>query len=373
MLKEVYKDKQFLVFVMDDGKVCKYDFATKQAYGFSGKPVQDIKTQLAGVTIEELINKCTNPQYGKFLRFVRNSEWRVSNIGTALSRVPKYSNYEQIFSAGFEDIVDGYRFQWKIGDIPKSLIKIAKTHNVKITNKLVENWRKNPDAFLMPYELEFLSLDDNDILTILNAEVYTGEYGYYRYENFVNLMIDNYGYNAKSLFLWLDRLKTFEAFGITSRTMGEIYDYVKMMKQISNKFERYPTHFLTTHAIASRNYTRMKKEFSEELFKKRRDLELEYSYKDYQFIYPESTQDIKDEAAAQSNCVASYIDRVLDGACHILFLRKKDAPKKSLVTIEVRNNKIVQARRQFNNPVTEKDQEAIDAWNKHFSKKEKAA
>jgi hypothetical protein len=71
---------------------------------------------------------------------------------------------------------------------------------------------------------------------------------------------------------------------------------------------------------------------------------------------------------SQNNCVASYIEAVIDGKCHILFLRKKDSLDKSLVTIEIRDNKIVQAKRKFNYPVSKEDQEAIDAWNKKFSK-----
>ena len=75
----------------------------------------------------------------------------------------------------------------------------------------------------------------------------------------------------------------------------------------------------------------------------------------------------------QNNCVASYIDRVINGECHILFLRKKDRPSDSLVTIEVRDNHIVQARRRFNDPVTPEDQVAIDAFNKKFQKERKIA
>lgn len=62
----------------------------------------------------------------------------------------------------------------------------------------------------------------------------------------------------------------------------------------------------------------------------------------------------------------------IDGKCHIMFLRKKSNPKSSLVTIEIRNNHIVQAKRRFNNDVTTEDQKAIDSWNKKFAdKKEK--
>ena len=61
---------------------------------------------------------------------------------------------------------------------------------------------------------------------------------------------------------------------------------------------------------------------------------------------------------------------MIDGKCHILFLRKKDKPNESLVTIEVRNNRIVQAKRRFNEDVTSEDQKAIDAFNKKFANKE---
>ena len=115
------------------------------------------------------------------------------------------------------------------------------------------------------------------------------------------------------------------------------------------------------------------KKFPEDVFKSRIDKSLEFSYKDYQFIYPSSTEEIKQEAVQQNNCVASYIDKVIDGKCHILFLRKKNKLNESLVTIEVRNNHIVQARRRFNDPVTPEDQEVIDKWNEMFANKEDKA
>lgn len=47
-----------------------------------------------------------------------------------------------------------------------------------------------------------------------------------------------------------------------------------------------------------------------------------------------------------------------------MFMRKKDNPSKSLVTLEIKNNRIVQAKQRFNDPVTEQQQQAIDKWNK---------
>ena len=47
-----------------------------------------------------------------------------------------------------------------------------------------------------------------------------------------------------------------------------------------------------------------------------------------------------------------------------MFLRKKDNINKSLVTIEIRDNKVVQAFRSYNTPITTEDKEFIDRWNK---------
>ena len=159
---KVYKDKQYLVFDFEDGRNVKYDFATKQAIGIKGKPVKNLNEQLRGWTIEGLFTCFVDQQYAKFLKFVRNREWNISNIGTILSRVPLYSNYEQIFSAGFEGVSD-INLTYKISEIPKSLIKVAKKHNIKISNNLIKFWKTNTDAYNLAYQLEYVLLNDADI------------------------------------------------------------------------------------------------------------------------------------------------------------------------------------------------------------------
>lgn len=297
--------------------------------------------------------------------------YSICNIGTILDRVPKYSRFEQIFSAGFDDIIkDGYRFKYSINEIPKSLIKLCRKYPIKLSNNTVQYYKENPNAHYIAYDLEYISLTSEDIYTVWNTQKERWIDHAPDYFSFLNKLVDEFGYNAKDLWLYLDRIKTFEAIEDMSYLIRELYDYANMMNQLSPKYDKYPRHFLTTHKIACRNYNRMKKEFSEELFKKRINKQYECSFGDYIFIYPDSTQDIKDEATMQNNCVASYIDKVIDGKCHILFLRKKNKPDESLVTIEVRNNHIVQARRRFNDDVTAEDQKAIDAFNKKFANKE---
>ena len=260
---------------------------------------------------------------------------------------------EQIFSAGIEDII-GRNFSYAINDIPKALIKLCKNHNIKLSNNFLKFYKQNPDAYQLAYKLEYISLDDYDIYHILNysTDRYDRHIRSWMYESYFIKLLNEYGYTTKGLLNYLDYCKTFEAIDDVDYLLRELFDYAKMMNQISPKFDKYPRHFLTTHKIASRNYNRLKKDFSEELFKKRINKDMEKTFGKYRFYYPNSTQDIKNESVQMNNCVSSYIDKVIDGDCHILFLRYKDTPNESLVTIEVRNNKIVQAFQKYNNPLT---------------------
>ena len=374
---KVYKDKQFLVFDFENGKTVKYDFATKKAIGIKGKPVKDLRSQLRGISMSQIIENCEDEKYAKFLSFVMRSEsiqhYEIWNVGTVLDRVPSYSRFEQLFSAGIDDIIESKNkraFKYSINDIPKSLLKLCREHSIKLTNDIVRFYKENPNAYCIAYKLDYISLDYYDIYKIwkTSENIYDANA-----KSYFNILVNEYGYNAKDLWLYIDRIKTFEAIEDMAFLIRELCDYADMMRQLSNKYDKYPRHFLTTHKIACRNYDRMKKEFSEELFRKRMKKEYECSFGEYVFIYPKSTQDIKDEAACQSNCVSSYIDKVIDGYCHILFLRKKNSPKESLVTIEVRNDQIVQAKRRFNDDVTEEQKEVIDKFNKKFGKEIKAA
>lgn len=371
---KVYKERQFLIFDFEDGKTVKYDFATKEAIGKKGKPVRNLCSQLSGISMNDIIECCVDEKYAKFLSFVKRRYSQecchISNIGTILDKIPQYARYEQIFSAGIEDVIDR-NFSYTISDIPKALIKLCKTHNIKLSNNFLKFYKQNPDAYQLAYKLEYISLNDSDIYDILSASTdrYDRRIYSWVYESYFIKLLNEYGYTAKGLLNYLDYCKTFEAIGDMNHLLRELIDYARMMSQISPKFDKYPRHFLTTHRIASRNYNRLKEQFDEENFKKQINKDMEKTFGEYRFFYPNSTQDIKDEAVAQNNCVASYIQRVIDGRCHILFLRYKDAPNESLVTIEVRNDRICQALQKYNHPLTKEQKEIVERWNTWWSNK----
>ena len=104
------------------------------------------------------------------------------------------------------------------------------------------------------------------------------------------------------------------------------------------------------HNITSKNYNRFKREYNDELFaietNKRSYKRLEYENEDktIKVIRPLKPQDIKDEAVQQANCVASYIDKVMEGRTRILFIRRTNEIDKSYITMEVnQNGEMIQA------------------------------
>ena len=139
---KVFKDHQFLIFEFENGKTVKYDFATKKAYGISGKPVKDLKSQLRGYSTYQMIQDCVDPAYGKFLQYIQRQEGTIWNIGTILERVPFYSNLEQFFSAGVEDF--RRPLSYRISDVPRGLLKLCKEHNIPLLSYAITS------SFRMP-------------------------------------------------------------------------------------------------------------------------------------------------------------------------------------------------------------------------------
>lgn len=93
----------------------------------------------------------------------------------------------------------------------------------------------------------------------------------------------------------------------------------------------------------------------------------EYENEKYQMIVPKDISDLLREAAKQHNCLYKYIWSVAAGNIVILFMKDKAAPSKSLVTVEVKENAVVQAYRAFNKLPNEQEQRFIE----EFAKKKK--
>lgn len=375
-----YKEHKFIIFEFEDGKTVKYDLSNGETIGKLGKPVKSLNAQLSGHNVYDVIDCFDDENYKAFMRFVlkyfindcRDKKYgrdgevdRVKNVGTFLSRLCFFSHFEQYFAAGICNI--NKSLTHRLSEIPKQLLKIAKQHNFTLCEQLISDYNRNPDLFVNVLNVECDSISFGEkythVLKIANER-------YPRLPVFYTLIRD-YNYNPVALIKYIDYLITYEALTLND-AFSELQDYCSMMSVISPKYDKYPRNFLTTHRIASRNYERLKTQYPEEAFTCQRDTALEWSKEDYKVIYPSEIQDIRDEAVQQNNCVSSYIKNVIEGKCHIVFLRDKSNVDNSLVTMEIRDNRVVQAKGKFNRDVTVKEQYIIEKYNSYLSKKNSA-
>lgn len=366
-----------LIFTCDDGKTVKYNLNTGVCIGKNGKPCMYLNSQLRGYSVDEIANSFEDKNFGKFISHVaqkcsRNGQ-SIQNIGTVFQRMDEYKREEQIYSAGLTLAGTCGRdyFKGTINEIPKGLVKILREIREGVNNVNVEEYKAHPDAFNYAFNHEFVSLSKRDAYRFLMYICSSWDRNELRYtysNKFFNIC-DRYGYTPKSLLNYIDYLVTYEAISpdYPSKILGEIDDNCNMLSQMSDKYDRYPRHFLTSHQITSRTYQRWKEQFNEELFSKRVNKKMEIVINGYKFIYPSKTEDIKNEAVQQSNCVVSYIDRVINGQCDIIFMRNANTPNESLVTVEIRNKKVVQARRRFNESVTDEQQKVLNKYETFLS------
>ena len=82
----------------------------------------------------------------------------------------------------------------------------------------------------------------------------------------------------------------------------------------------------------------------------------------YQIVYPYSVGQIENEGKALNHCVSSYVYGVLEGKYLIAFLRKADAPETPLVTLMLKDGKVLMARGLNNRTTTSEEQEFLDQW-----------
>ena len=88
------------------------------------------------------------------------------------------------------------------------------------------------------------------------------------------------------------------------------------------------------------------------------------TYQDEMFIIlpAKSLEALEKESKQQSNCVRTYSEDYAKGKCDIYFMRLLCNKNKSLVTVEVKNNEVVQSRIKYNDPPTEEQKLFLEKW-----------
>ena len=145
-------------------------------------------------------------------------------------------------------------------------------------------------------------------------------------------------------------------------------DYLRFAKMLGldlkNNRYAFPKNLKKEHDELEKQYEIQGEALVQKAIKRRgKELSM-YKYKNNKFIIlpAPNLKALQDESKQQNKCVRTYAEKYANGTCDIYFMRDIQNPKKSLVTVEVKNNEIVQSRIKNNNDPNEKQLQFLYKW-----------
>lgn len=185
--------------------------------------------------------------------------------------------------------------------------------------------------------------------------------------NFIST--DTFLFEELSEYVKVDKIKTyFEKEKLDYHNIYEYYDYIRCCKYLSLNMEDknilFPKEFIRAHdKITGEMVIATDPKINERIHTLSSLLLLNKYEDDKYVIFPAvSVESLIDESSQMSNCVRNYCSDVSNNRCQIYFMRYKNTPNKSLITIEVRDGKIVQARAKFNELPSEDEMKILKKW-----------
>lgn len=358
-----------LVFEMirnSDSKEIKATFDFKDwSSKINGKAVNNLYSVFKGLGATDVISKIKNEKYRTFLQLVMDHESRCSNMGTFLDRMENYKAEEAFIAAG---INVNHKTWWhnkeKINNLPSSyskrFLRILREADISISAAVEERYAKFGDFLCDMYEIAEKNGYSTVLECIKNEIKAVGAQWLYTLEDLIN----KENYNKVRLLSYVHEICEYEGLDCYDgvRLLRDYYTMQKAMRPNGN-INKYPKYLRTMHDIVVRQHQKSKIEYNNELFKSKIRLDLEcekITGTNYQIIVPKDSQEVKNEGLNLSHCVGSYIDRIISGDSYIVFLRlEKDV---SLITVEIRNNEIVQVKGNANRNPKNKEIEALTRY-----------
>ena len=164
----------------------------------------------------------------------------------------------------------------------------------------------------------------------------------------------------------VDDIRFFQ--GITNPDHGAqiLHDYVDMCSQMGVLYEKYPRSLVLAHDVAQMNLDVTCDDEMIKAFKTRVESPeyrtLEHNLGEHIVVAPKTPQELIMEGKNLHHCVAAYIDAVIRGDAAVYFLRKKNEPDKSYITLDVRDGALYQAAGFANSPLTREERLCVQEW-----------
>lgn len=353
---------------IDNKLVLRY-FEVLRKYKYKKRRFKDDIVEYARIIPElgiELVNnrffKCLSTE--KVLHYKEIKKWRVFTGTNGLNQY-----YKSVYLENIDEKLNGTIFQYS--QIKEAIMYL---NNTKVNLlRILEKAREYPSfELLMKMKLFNLALNHPEKFNVKgNFEKRFGinkEYYNFMKENNISyeelcvlrlIKISNIKIIKKLLDLahsriddleetynYVDLLKIEEySHSQKNFSLQNYLDYIHNIKRLGipiTKKVLFPLNFKEAHDNSVEKVKIVaSKEIAQKIKTRYKKLQVNKFQDKNLFIRPAKTlEDLKDEAKQQKNCVyKNYSELYANGITDIYFLRKLENPKKSLVTVEVRNRK----------------------------------
>ena len=360
MENNLRKEKNLIYFTNKQNRVYTFDINTATLYGVKGKPIK--------LYNKELYNACANVSfyhngnenselYYCLYRLLKdeNTKEKIREILLLADSLENagIKNFSRYGSTILDDTIASFILQNK-----KTFFKIAKTLEEKNFHDIYEETlrRKVFNRFNLNTDNE----RDMEIYRCLKSV-----YSDYRYRD----SIEN-----KDIELFIYYLKRDDVYYTFSSIdfKGKIYFDVYRVKDVIFDFllKAKEIGYTPTKDNLYYQITLVKKTFLAMMNGRvERNLERLYSthtkvweYEDdtFKIVIPKTEKDFQNEANQQHNCVYNlYLEKAVENQTHICFFRKKDNLEKSYITCEIKNGKIIQFLKAYNQRISSEEDKKL--------------
>ena len=356
-----------------NGKTIKYDLADKlfkrqlKNGQFRDLSNASVSNFFRGLDLAEVISNFTDVVYRPLMRFAYIDRGRKTNLGSILQNLDIVQHYESYLLLGIDVNHKQYghaspSFTKPVSQFSKPIIQFMIDSQIKFDT---QDWESsvNKNTDLVHNLCSYVLLNYKNELQVYRILYEMVLHSYSSFRLFKELLKD-YNCEYKSLFNYC--VKMYQTEAIQIRYSLELYrDYLRMMQKMNNpRIQKYTSNLKLRHDLTERNFRAWETVYDESKFATTINTDYEWKRGKYCVVVPKLTLDIKREGTDQHHCVGSYVDSVLDGTTQIVFMREKGLPDVSLITVEVRNHKICQARGNSNRALCGSEIE----WLKSYAK-----
>ena len=285
--------------------------------------------------IWNIAKHCT---YIDLLKLIKNKDKDSIN---KIERLAKMKLYNLALCA--EKFSCSGSFQTIFG-VSKDYYPFMKKNNITYTQLKLLRILKEKDFKKIKYLENFASFGSTYDLEEINKYISLNQFIKYSKMHHKNVKI----------YLYKDYLKFAKKLGIDLK--NNRYAFPKNLKEAHDKLE-------------DECYVKANPKIQKAIIKRGKELSSNEYYNDKFIIIPALSIDaLQDESKQQNHCVRSYAEDYANGNCDIYFMRRKDNPKKSLVTVEVKNNKVIQSRAKNNDDPNKTELAFLNKWEQKILK-----